>query len=157
MEFALILSAIANVALLGLLLRRSAGRRPPPRSERGRQAGEKEQALLRQLGDELDVFQNYYFLWLIAARIAMWTQAPRELEQAREMMGQSRQGLDRTLGFLRRHGGELPPAVQELVDELLGEAQVDGLQPTAEVFNRKTEEVNRISQRIREAIRAALG
>lgn len=72
-------------------------------------------------------------------------------------MGQSRQGLDRTLGFLRQHEGELPPAVQALVDELLGEAQVDGLQPTAEVFNRKTEEVNRITQRLRETIRTAPG
>ena len=72
-------------------------------------------------------------------------------------MGQSRHGLDRTLGCLRQHEGELPPAVQALVDELLGEAQVDGLQPTAEVFNRKTEEVNRITQRLRETIRPALG
>jgi hypothetical protein len=42
----------------------------------------------------------------------MWTQAPDELEQAREMM---------------------------------------------EVFNRKAEEVNRITQRLRETIRTALG
>ena len=72
-------------------------------------------------------------------------------------MGQSRHGLDRTLGCLGQHEGELPPAVQALVDELLGEAQVDALQPTAEVFNRKTEEVNRITQRLRETIRTALG
>jgi hypothetical protein len=156
MEFVLVLSAIANVVLLGLLLRRRAcGEAPRP--EVGRQAREKEHALLRQAADELDVFQNYYFLWLIAARIAMWTQAPHELEQAREMMGQSRQGLDRTLGFLRQTRGELSPALQALVDELLGEAQVDGLQPTAEVFNQKAEEVNRITQRLRETIRTAQG
>jgi hypothetical protein len=87
----------------------------------------------------------------------MWTEAPRELEQAREMMGQSRQGLDRTLGFLRRNRDELVPAVQTLVDELLSEAQVDGLEPTAEVFNQKAEEVNRITQRLRETIRTAPG
>jgi hypothetical protein len=156
MEFVLILSGVANVVLLGLLLRRRACRETP-RPEAGHQARGKEHALLQQLADELEVFQNYYFLWLIAARIALWTQAPEELEQAREMTGQSRQGLDRTLGFLRQHGGEFPPAVQALVDELLGEAQVDGLQPTAEVFNRKTEEANRITQRLRETIRITLG
>jgi hypothetical protein len=156
MEFVLILSAIANVALLGLLLRRRACRETP-RPEARHQARGNGTALLQQLADELDVFQNYYFLWLIAARIAMWTQAPDELEQAREMMGQSRQGLDRTLGFLRQTRGELSPALQALVDELLGEAQVDGLQPTAEVFNQKAEEVNRITQRLRETIRTAQG
>jgi len=156
MELMLILSAIANVALLGLLLRRRACREMP-RPEAGHQAREKGHALRRQLADELDAFQNYYFLWLIAARIAMWTQAPQELEQAREMMGQSRQGLDRTLGFLRQNRDELPPAVQGLVDELLGQAQVDGLQPTAEVFNRKAEEVNRITQQLRETIRTTPG
>ncbi len=156
MEFVLILSAVANVVLLGLLLRRRACRETP-RPEAGHQPRDKENALLRQLADELGVFQNYYFLWLIAARIAMWTHAPQELEQAREMMGQSRQGLDRTLGFLRQNRGDLPPAVKALVDDLLGEAQVDGLQPTAEVFNRKAEEVNRITQRLRETIPTALG
>jgi hypothetical protein len=156
MELMLILSAIANVALVGLLLRKRVCRETP-RPEAGRQARDKEHSLLRQLADELDAFQNYYFLWLIAARIAMWTQAPQELEQAREMMGQSRQGLDRTLGFLRRNRDALPPAVQGLVDELLGQSQVDGLQPTAEVFNRKAEEVNRITQRLRETIRTTPG
>ena len=156
MEIVLTLSAVANVVLLGLLLRRRAWRETP-RAEANRQAQGKEHALLRQVADELNVFQNYYFLWLIAARIAMWTQAPHELEQAREMMGQSRQGLDRTLGFLRRNRDELVPAIRTLVDELLGEAQVDGLQPTAEVFNRKAEEVNRITQRLRETIRTAPG
>ena len=61
MEFVIILSAVANVVLLGLLLRRRACRETP-RPEAGHQPRDKENALLRQLADELGVFQNYYFL-----------------------------------------------------------------------------------------------
>jgi hypothetical protein len=105
---------------------------------------------------QLEQFSNYYFLWLIAARIALWTREPGELNQAHDMMDKSLAELDRIAGSIRRNRLEFSGPIQGLLAELLEAAQAGHFQPTAELFNRKTQEIGRIAEELQGAIGSAL-
>jgi hypothetical protein len=154
MGYPFVVSALLNLVLLALLVRPDLVallRRP---LQRRREAQERRRMLLTRLEEELAAFANYYFLWMIAARIAMWTDEPEDLRQAHDMMGTGFEGLGRTLAFLRTSRPEMPGALAGLVEALLDAARVDGLQPTAAIFSQKTEEIRQLIERLKDAIRA---
>ena len=155
MGYPFVVSALLNLLLLAVLLLHpdlAAFLRRP--LERRREAQERRRMLLARLEEELAAFANYYFLWMIAARIAMWTDEPEDLRQAHDMMETGFEGLGRTLAFLRTSRPELPGSLAGLVDALLDAARVDGLQPTAAVFSQKTEKIRLLIERLKDAIRA---
>jgi hypothetical protein len=124
---------------------------PEPRGENGRD--KPRNALLRRLQTSLEQYSNYYFLWLIAARIALWTREPVELNQAHEMMDKSLAELDRIGVFIQQNRPEFPQSIRRLLTELLEAAQAGRFQPTAELFNRKTQAIGRIAEELKRAIR----
>jgi hypothetical protein len=104
------------------------------------------------LAEDLDGFATHYFLWLISARIAMWTAEPEELRHAEEMMEAGQSGLRRATEALGAWRAETPRAAQALIDELLRAGEVNGITPTAEVFNQKAEEVRLLVDRAKRAL-----
>jgi hypothetical protein len=153
MTFFLVLSLLLNGLLLGLLLlcpdalarlRRPAGPAEPA-SCAPRPAG---------LADALEAYSTHYFLWLIAARIALWTTEPEELRHAEEMMESGRQGLARAAETLRGWGAIAPREAAGSIEELLRAGEVDGITPTAAVFNQKAEEVRLLVDRAKAALSA---
>jgi hypothetical protein len=151
MSAPLLFSLLANALLLGLLFCRS----DFLARLRGRQTrDETPPSQLARLAGELDGFATHYFLWLISARIAMWTAEPEELRHAEEMMEAGRSGLARATETLGAWRAEAPRAAQALIDELLRAGAVNGITPTAEVFNRKAEEVRLLVDRAKRALRA---
>jgi hypothetical protein len=124
---------------------------PEPRSESG--SDKRRKALLRRLQTGLEQYSNYYFLWLIAARIALWTREPIELNQAHEMMDKSLRELDRIAGFIQQNRPEFSQPIRRLLTELLEAAQAGRFQPTAELFNRKTQAIGQIAEELKRAIR----
>ena len=124
---------------------------PEPGSENG--SDKRRKGLLRRLQTDLEQYSNYYFLWLIAARIALWTREPVELNQAHEMMDKSLTELDRIAGIIQQNRPTFPQPIRELLTELLEAAQAGRFQPTAELFNRKTQAIGRITEELKRAIR----
>jgi hypothetical protein len=114
------------------------------------------QPLLRELAFASDVFVSRYSLWLIAARIALWTRQPAELQHAHELMRQSEEHLRRIHAFFGRHDAEFPEDVRVVLRELVRVASFQDVQPTAEIFNRQMDDVGQLGRQLKHAIEQAL-
>jgi hypothetical protein len=114
------------------------------------------QPLLQELAVSSEEFVGQYTLWLIAARIALWTREPAELQQAQDLMRHSEEHLRRTQTFLRRHEAELPESVRVVLRELLRVADFEDVRPTAAIFSRQMEDVTQLVRQLSHAIDEAL-